>query len=101
MQRPSKTIGILAVTQILSWGSLYYAFTIVAPDIERDLALAPELVFGAFSWALLVAGLASTPTGILLDRYGGRYVMATGSLLCTLGLVWLSRCTSVAGLPQF
>lgn len=96
VQRPSKTIGILAVTQILSWGSLYYAFTIVAPDIERDLALAPELVFGAFSWALLVAGLASTPTGILLDRYGGRYVMATGSLLCTLGLVWLSRCTSVA-----
>ncbi|ALK99669.1 hypothetical protein AB595_24850 [Massilia sp. WF1] len=96
MQQPSKTIGILAVTQILSWGSLYYAFTIVAPDIERDLALAPELVFGAFSWALLVAGLASTPTGILLDRYGGRYVMATGSLLCTLGLVWLSRCTSVA-----
>lgn len=96
VQQPSKTIGILAVTQILSWGSLYYAFTIVAPDIERDLALAPELVFGAFSWALLVAGLASTPTGILLDRYGGRYVMATGSLLCTLGLVWLSRCTSVA-----
>ena len=96
MQQLSKTIGILAVTQILSWGSLYYAFTIVAPDIQHDLALAPELVFGAFSWALLVAGLVSTPTGILLDRYGGRYVMATGSLLCTLGLVWLSRCTGVA-----
>jgi MFS family permease len=96
VQQPSKTIGILAVTQIVSWGSLYYAFSIVAPDIERDLALAPELVFGAFSWALLVAGMASTPVGILLDRYGGRYVMATGSLLCTLGLFGLSRCTGVA-----
>ena len=96
MQQPSKTIGILAVTQIVSWGSLYYAFTIVAPDIQRDLALAPEVVFGAFSWALLVAGMASTPAGMLLDRYGGRYVMATGSLLCTLGLVGLSRCTGVA-----
>jgi len=95
VQQPSKTIGILAVTQIVSWGSLYYAFSIVAPDIERDLALAPELVFGAFSWALLVAGLASTPVGILLDRYGGRYVMATGSVLCTLGLVGLSHCTGV------
>jgi MFS family permease len=93
VHQPAKTIGILAVTQIVSWGSLYYAFSIVAPDIQRDLALAPELVFGAFSWALLVAGLAATPVGILLDRYGGRYVMAAGSLLCFLGLAWLSRCT--------
>jgi MFS family permease len=95
MHQPSKTIGILAVTQIVSWGSLYYAFTIVAPDIQRDLALAPELVFGAFSWALLVAGLAATPAGILLDRYGGRYVMATGSLLSALGLGSLSQCSGV------
>lgn len=92
MHPPSKTIGILAVTQIVSWGSLYYAFAIVAPDIGRELALAPELVFGAFSWALLVAGLAATPVGMLLDRHGGRHVMAAGSLLCFLGLGWLSRC---------
>ena len=95
MYQPAKTIGILAVTQIVSWGSLYYAFTIVAPDIQHDLALAPELVFGAFSWALLVAGLAATPVGILLDRYGGRYVMAAGSLLCSFGLAWLSQCDGV------
>jgi MFS family permease len=95
VQQPSKTIGILAVTQIVSWGSLYYAFSLVAPDIQRDLAIAPELVFGAFSWALLVAGLAATPVGMLLDRYGGRYVMAAGSLLCFLGLAWLSRCTDL------
>jgi MFS family permease len=95
MHQPAKTIGILAVTQIVSWGALYYAFTIVAPDIQRDLALAPELAFGAFSWALLVAGLAATPVGILLDRFGGRYVMAAGSLLCSLGLAWLSRCNGM------
>jgi MFS family permease len=95
VHQPAKTIGILAVTQIVSWGSLYYAFTIVAPDIQRDLALAPELVFGAFSWALLVAGLAATPAGILLDRFGGRYVMAAGSLLCSLGLAWLGHSNGV------
>ena len=95
MHRPSTTIGILAVTQIVSWGSLYYAFTILAPGIRRDLGLAPELVFGAFSWALLVAGLAATPVGILLDRHGGRLAMAGGSFLCFLGLAWLARCTGV------
>jgi MFS family permease len=52
-------------------------------------------VFGAFSWALLVAGLAATPVGILLDRHGGRHVMAFGSLLCFIGLAWLSRCHGV------
>lgn len=96
MHRPSTTIGILAVTQIVSWGSLYYAFTILAPGIRRDLGLAPELVFGAFSWALIVAGLAATPVGILLDRHGGRTIMAAGSFLCFLGLAWLGRCTGVA-----
>lgn len=96
MHQPSKTIGILAVTQVVSWGSLYYAFTIIAPGIQRDLTLAPELIVGAFSWALLVAGVAAAPVGILLDRYGGRYVMATGSFLCFIGLAWLSRCNSFA-----
>jgi MFS family permease len=95
MRQPSKTIGILAVTQVVSWGSLYYAFTILAPGIRRDLGLAPELTFGAFSWALLVAGLAAAPVGLLLDRHGGRAVMAAGSCLCALGLAWLGRCTDV------
>lgn len=98
MHQPSKTIGILALTQIVSWGSLYYAFTILAPGVGRDLGLAPELVFGAFSWSLLVAGLAATPVGVLLDRYGGRYVMATGSLACSTGLFWLSRSGGVVSL---
>jgi MFS family permease len=96
MHGPSKTIGILAVTQIVSWGALYYAFAILAPGIRRELGLAPEEVFGAFSWALLVAGAAATPVGILLDRHGGRYVMAGGSFLSFLGLGWLGRCTGAA-----
>jgi len=88
---PRKTIAILALTQLVSWGTLYYAFAIVARDIERALGLRPELVFGAFSWCLLVAGLAATPAGILIDRHGGRLVMATGSLLCGAGFILLSR----------
>lgn len=91
------TLAILAVTQVVSWGTLYYAFAIVARDIERALGLRPELVFGAFSWCLLVAGLAATPAGILIDRHGGRLVMAAGSLLCGTGFVLLGRAQGVAG----
>lgn len=95
MSRTWPTIGILAVTQIMSWGSLYYAFGVIAPAIQRDLGIGVEAAFGAYSWSLLVAGLVATPAGILLDRFGGRFVMAAGSLLAAAGLAWLSQSTGI------
>lgn len=89
-----RTIGILACTQIISWGSLYYAFSILAPGIARELGWSLTLVFGAFSWSLLVAGLAATPIGILLDRHGGQLVMGTGSVICGIGFFLLSASRS-------
>lgn len=86
---PWKIVRILAFTQIVSWGAIYYAITILAPEIERELGWRPEIVFGAFSWALLIAGLASTPAGILIDRFGGRPVMGAGSALAGIGMILL------------
>lgn len=85
-----QTIAILAVTQILSWGSLYYAIAILAPEIQKEMGWRAELVFGAFSWSLLVAGMIATYSGMLLDRHGGRLVMGMGSVTCGLGLLLLS-----------
>jgi MFS family permease len=96
MPLPWQLIGILATTQVMSWGSLYYAFSIVAPDMARDLGLGSNAIYGAFSWSLLVAGAVSAPAGILLDRLGGRPVMAAGSLTCGAGLLWLGTCGSAA-----
>lgn len=86
-----NTIPILAVTQVIAWGTLYYAFAILAADIQRELGWRAETVFGAFSWCLLVGGLVSAPVGMLLDRFGGRFVMGAGSLLCGLGFILLSQ----------
>jgi predicted MFS family arabinose efflux permease len=95
-QEPWNIVRILAFTQIAAWGSLYYAFAIVAGDIQREFGWRSEVVFGAYSWSLLVAGLASTPAGILLDRFGGRMVMACGSLLAGAGLALLALAHSIA-----
>lgn len=89
-----RTIGILACTQIISWGSLYYAFSILAPSIQRELGWSPTLVFGSYSWSLLIAGLVATPIGILLDRHGGQRVMGTGSIVCGIGFFLLSEARS-------
>lgn len=93
---PWKIIRLLAFTQIAAWGSLYYAFAIVAPDIQHEFGWRTETVFGAYSWSLLIAGLASTPAGILLDRFGGRMVMGCGSLLAAAGLAVLALSHSIA-----
>ena len=91
-----QTIAILAVTQILSWGSLYYAIAILAPEIQREMGWRAELVFAAFSWSLLVAGMIATYIGILLDRHGGKFVMGMGSLICGTGLIILSQAQTLA-----
>jgi predicted MFS family arabinose efflux permease len=94
-QAPWKIISILSFTQVVSWGSLYYAFAILAPDIQHEFGWRAEVVFGAFSWSLLVAGLVSTPAGMLLDRYGGRSVMGAGSLASGAGFIALATAQSV------
>ncbi|MFZ6742090.1 MFS transporter [Undibacterium sp. JH2W] len=91
-----QTIAILALTQILSWGSLYYAIAILAPEIQREMAWRAELVFAAFSWSLLVAGMVATYIGILLDRHGGKLIMGMGSLICGSGLLILSMAHNLA-----
>jgi MFS family permease len=93
---PWKIVWLLAFTQVVSWGSLYYAFAIVASDIQRETGWRNEIVFGAFSWSLLIAGLASTPAGILIDRFGGRIVMAAGSVLAGCGMIGIGSAHSIA-----
>lgn len=90
-------LAILACTQIMSWGALYYAIAILAPAMGHGLGWRSETVIGAFSWSLLVSGAAATPVGMLIDRHGGRWVMAAGSLLCGAGFAALSQVHTVPG----
>jgi hypothetical protein len=50
-----KIVNILGITQITFWGSMFYAFSLLAPEIQRGLGWRSEVVFGAFSWSMLVS----------------------------------------------
>ncbi len=69
----------LGVGQIVSWGTFFYAFPLIAEPMGRELALSKPEVYGAASLGLAMAGLASYPIGAAIDRGGGRAVMALGS----------------------
>lgn len=77
----------LGITQIIGWGTTYYALGALSQDIAAATGWSTTLIFGAFSAALLVSGLTSTWTGRLVDRVGGRKAMVAGSLLSAAGLV--------------
>jgi MFS family permease len=88
----------LGVTQIVSWGSIYYAFAVLLEPLQRDLGAGRSAVAGAFSVALLASGLCATWIGRTIDRAGGRTVMSLGSGAAALLLAALSQVQSVLAL---
>ena len=74
----------LSVTETVSWGILYYAFAVFLVPMRDDLGWSAAQLTGAFSLALLVAGLAGIPVGRWLDRHGPRALMTAGSILAAL-----------------
>jgi len=86
-----RFISGLGVAQIVSWGSLYYAFPLIAEPMGHELGLSKPALYGAATCGMLVAGLASYPVGAAIDRGHGRAIMTLGSVLGGALLVAWSR----------
>lgn len=93
--RPWRLVWVLALTQIVSWGSLYYAFSVLLVPMEQDLGWHRNTLVGAFSLSMLCAAIGSWPAGALIDRYGGRMLMSIGSLSAAGLLALLAHTHSV------
>ena len=78
-------IAGLGLTQIIGWGTTYYALGALSPDIAAATGWSKTLIFGGFSAALLLSGLISRWAGRFIDRQGGRRLMMSGSLPCGTG----------------
>lgn len=76
---PLSTIVGLGVTQIIGYGTIYYAFAILAPALAVEFATSPVVLFAILSVGLFGAGLASPRLGSLMDRHGAPRIMAMGS----------------------
>lgn len=71
----------LCVTEITSWGVLYYAFTVLSDEISTDTGWSAPAVTAAFSAGLVTSALVGIPVGRWLDRIGPRWIMTAGSVL--------------------
>jgi predicted MFS family arabinose efflux permease len=91
-------IAALGVTQIISWGSLYYAIGILGPIMVAQGHLSTGVVYGGYSLSLLISGLSAPITGRAIDRLGGGRVMALGSVLAAAALALMA---ASRGAPLF
>ncbi|HUI15350.1 MAG TPA: MFS transporter [Xanthobacteraceae bacterium] len=83
-------VAALGVAQTLAWASSYYLPAILADPIGASLGLPRTWVFGAFSMALLIAAFAGPSVGRIIDRYGGRGVLALSNIVLAAGLLLLA-----------
>ena len=83
---PWRAVPVLGVTQILSWGTIFYTPVLMVPLVAAERHWSISFTMGGFSVGLLIAGLGSPFVGRSIDRFGGHVVMTIGSLIGGLGL---------------
>jgi MFS family permease len=86
---PWRAVSVLGITEILSWGALFYPPVLTVPLIAADHGWSRSFAMAGFSVGLFVGGLCSRYVGGTIDRLGGHVVMPAGSLIGALGLVGL------------
>ena len=77
----------LAISQLVSWGVLFYGFAVTSSAIRDDTGWSEGLVSGAFALGLLIAGLGAPPVAQALARHDPRLVLTAGSLVGLLGML--------------
>ncbi len=84
---PRRLVWILGLTETISWGTLFFAFTVFIDPMIRSLGWSKPFLAGGYSLGLLAWALCSFAVGRLLDRVPARKVMGAGSVLAGLGLL--------------
>jgi MFS family permease len=85
----------LAFTETISWGILFYAFTVFMTPMEKELGWSRAELTGGFSVALLVMGALAYPVGTWIDKHGSRALMTLGSICAALLVVLWSQVNDV------
>src|ERR1700741_5092670 len=91
-------VAALGSTQTLAWASSYYLPAILGAPIAQALGLRTSVFFGIFLIALLAPAAAGPAVGKIIDRHGGRGVLAASNLMLALGLALLAHADGVVGL---
>lgn len=82
-----RLVGVLALTETVSFGVLLYAFSVLLLPMERELGASRGALSAALAAAALARAVAAPMVGGWIDRRGVRWLMTSGSV-AGVGLVW-------------
>lgn len=92
-----RMVSALAVTETVSFGILFYAFTVFVEPMRTELGWSTATITAGFSIGLVTSGLMAPLVGRWVDRFGTRGLMTVGSVVATVGLVgWSQVATPLA-----
>ena len=89
---------VLAITTTVSFGVLFYAFSVFIAPMEAEFGWSRGELSGAFSLSILIGGLTAFPVGHWLDRHGARLLMTLGAIGATVMVILWSQ---VGSFPEF
>lgn len=89
--------GWLSLGQLVTWGSVFYTFALLAHPVELALGLTRAESSFAFSLALLGEGLMAFFVGRWIDAGYERRVMTVGAVVVGVGLLAHSQIDSLIG----
>lgn len=94
--RSLVTISVIGLGQIFAWGSSFYLIAILGGPVARETGWSTTAIVAGHSLALFAAGLVSPRVGRLLEDWGGRRVLALGSVLFAGGHLALALSHDIA-----
>jgi MFS family permease len=71
----------LAAGQIVAWGILYYAFTVIVGPMHAGTGWSRTFLNAGLSVGLVVWGICALPAGAWIQRRGGRGLMTVSSFV--------------------
>ncbi len=91
-------VGGLGVTELVSWGVLIYAFSVLVVPMRAELGWSMAALNAAYATGVVISGLLAIPVGRVLQAHGARGVMTVGTVATVVMLALWSRVDSV---PMF
>ncbi len=97
LDRPAlrRVVAVLSLSQVVSWGCLYYGFAALQSSITTDTGWSAAAVTGAFSLSQVMNGVVGLWVGRHLDAYGPRRVMTAGALVAVPGMALVAAAPSL------
>jgi MFS family permease len=87
LEQDEKLLLSLSFSQLVAWGSCYYAYAVLMEPVQAALGISRSTAAGAYSLGLLVMGFAAIPVGLLIDRGRHFAVLIAGTLATMLGML--------------